>query len=289
MTSAKGVKKWVRTICRPIVEGGRVVRVRGSIQDITDRKRAETEIRQLNAELEQRVRARTAELEAANRELESFSYSVSHDLRAPIRHIAGFTNIVREACGAGLPEEARGHLELIAKAALRMGQLVDDLLAFSRLGRQAVRRQTVDPRHLVEECLRETVPPAERHRIETRVGDLPACAADPGLIRQVWLNLLSNAIKYSYGREPARIEVGATLGPDGPEYYVRDNGVGFDMRYAHKLFGVFQRLHRAEEFEGTGIGLALVQRIVHRHGGRVWAVSEPGRGATFFFTIGHPS
>ncbi len=286
LTAADGGQKWVRTICRPIVENGRVVRVRGSIQDITDRKRAEAEIRELNAELEQRVRDRTAELEVVNRELESFSYSVSHDLRSPIRHITAFTSIVLDGCGSQLPSESRGHLEQVSKAARRMGQLVDDLLAFSRLGRQHLRRQPVVTRRLVEECLDELMPLVAARHIETRVGDLPPCDGDPGLLRQVWLNLLANAVKYSGKREAAVVEIGATPTPEGTVYFVKDNGAGFDMRYAHKLFGVFQRLHRAEEFEGTGIGLALVQRIIHRHGGRVWAEGEPGKGATFWFTVG---
>lgn len=288
LDAADGARKWIRTICRPIVESGAVVRVRGSIQDITDRKRTEEEIRALNAGLEQRVRDRTAELESVNRELESFSYSVSHDLRAPIRHITAFTNIVLEEYGPQLPAESRGHLEQVAAAAARMGRLVDDLLAFSRLGRQPVRRHQVDTRRLVDDCLREVLQFDEARRVETRVGDLPACNGDAALLRQAWANLLSNAVKYSGKRDLAVIEVGAAPAPEGTAYFVRDNGVGFDMRYAHKLFGVFQRLHKTEEFKGTGIGLALVQRIVHRHGGRVWAEAEPDRGATFWFTLGPP-
>jgi PAS domain S-box-containing protein len=286
LTAADGKQKWVRAICRPIIDNGKVVRVRGSFQDITDRKRAETEIRQLNTELERRVRDRTAELEVSNKELESFSYSVSHDLRAPIRHIAGFTRMVLDMCGPQLPAESRGHLEQVERAARRMGQLVDDLLAFSRLGRQPVRRQPVDARRLVEDCLNEVLHSVEGRQIETQVGDLPQCEADLGLLRQVWLNLLANAVKYSAKSDPAVIEIGATSTPEGIVYFVKDNGVGFDMRYVHKLFGVFQRLHRAEDFEGTGIGLALVQRIVHRHGGRVWAEAELNKGAKFSFTLG---
>ena len=267
----------------PIVENGKVVRVRGAIQDITDRRRAEAEIRQLNAELEQRVRDRTAELEATNKELEAFSYSVSHDLRAPLRAINGFSQIVLDDYGPQLPEDARSLPNDICDGARRWA-VGGRPAGLSRLGRHSVRRESIDTADLVAGCLRDVLRSSEPRRIEVRVGDLPACEADPALLRQVWLNLLSNAVKYSGPRDPAMIEVGAAVGPDGPTYYVRDNGVGFDMRYANKLFGVFQRLHRAEEFEGTGIGLALVQRIVHRHGGRVWAEAEPDKGATFYFT-----
>ncbi|MDY3560423.1 PAS domain S-box protein [Gemmata sp. JC673] len=288
LVSAHGALKWVRTIARPIVEDGRVVRVRGSLQDITDRKRAEAEIRSLNAELEQRVRDRTADLEAANADLEAFSYSVSHDLRAPLRAIDGFSQIVLDEYGPQLPADAREYLADVCANTLRMGQLVDDLLTFSRLGRQPVRRQTVNTTEMVAGCLDELLRQTGARRIEIRSEELPPCDADPALLRQVWLNLLANALKYSSLSSPAVIEVGATGSPDGPVYYVRDNGVGFDMRYAHKLFGVFQRLHRAEDYEGTGIGLALVQRIVHRHGGRVWADSEPGEWAMFSFTLGRP-
>lgn len=289
LDAADGARKWIRTICRPIVENGVVVRVRGSIQDITDRKRTESEIRALNTGLEQRVRDRTAELESVNRELESFSYSVSHDLRAPIRHITAFTNIVLEECGPQLSAEGRGYLEQVAAAAGRMGRLVDDLLAFSRLGRQPVRRQQVDTRKLVDDALREVLQFDGSRRIETRVGDLPTCDGDSALLRQAWVNLLSNAVKYTGKRDLTVIEVGATPTPEGTAYFVKDNGVGFDMQYAHKLFGVFQRLHKTEEFKGTGIGLALVQRIIHRHGGRVWAEAEPDKGATFWFTLGPSS
>ncbi|QEL20726.1 PAS domain S-box protein [Limnoglobus roseus] len=285
--SARGVRKWVRTICRPIVDHQKVVRVRGSLQEITERKRIEAEIRQLNADLEQRVRDRTAELEASNRELESFSYSVSHDLRAPLRAINGFTQIVLDEYAPQLPAEAREYLDDVRANARRMGTLVDDLLAFSRLGRQPVKRQPVDVKQMVESCLREVVLSTDGRATEACVGDLPACEADPALLRQVWLNLLSNAVKYSGRKNSAVIEVGAACDPFGVTYYVRDNGVGFDMAYAHKLFGVFQRLHRAEDYEGTGIGLALVQRIVHRHGGRIWAEAVPDVGATFSFTLGN--
>jgi PAS domain S-box-containing protein len=265
---------------------GKAVGVSKVARDITGRKVAEEKIRQLNVELEERVIKRTAELEAANKELEAFSYSVSHDLRAPLRAVNGFAGIVLEDFGPQLPEECRRHLERIRAGALRMGMLIDDLLAFSRLSRQAVNRQAVNPARIVNEVLDELKPQRDGRQIEIKVGELPACHGDPALLKQVWVNLISNAIKYTRGREPAVVEIGCARENDENVYFIRDNGAGFDMEYANKLFGVFQRLHRADEFEGTGVGLAIVQRIVHRHGGRVWAKAEVNRGATFYFTIG---
>lgn len=231
------------------------------------------------------MRARTQELEAANKELEAFSYSVSHDLRAPLRAIDGFSQIILSEYSAALPEQGREYLADIRRNTQRMGALVDDLLKFSRLGRKPVARSPIDAADLVLRCLDEILA-QEGRPVEVRIADLPPCTADAALLRQVWFNLLANAVKYSRARRPAVIEVGTVAAPDGPAYFVRDNGIGFDMRYAGKLFGVFQRLHSADEFEGTGIGLALVQRIIQRHGGRVWAESEPERGATFYFTLG---
>ena len=276
--------EWRSTLLRD--HDGRVVSTLSSGTDITARQLAEDEIRRLNAELEHRVVERTAELEAADKELESFSYSVSHDLRAPLRAVNGFATIVLEDYGSQLPEEGRRYLERIHNGGKRMGELIDDLLAFSRLGRGSMNRRTVDIDQLVRDALDELSPQHEGRPVEFAIGNLPCCHGDPALLKQAWVNLLSNAIKYSRGRTPAVIEIGCRREQDEDVYFVRDNGAGFDMAYAGKLFGVFQRLHRADQFEGSGVGLAIVQRIVQRHGGRVWADAEEDRGAAFHFTLG---
>lgn len=292
ITSAKGARKWVRTIAHPMMEQGKVTRLHGSFQDITDRKSADEKIRQLNAELEQRVVERTAqlktsnaELEATNRELEAFSYSVSHDLRTPVRAIDGFSQAVLEDFGPLLPQEGRRHLETIRRSAQHMGALIDDLLAFAQLKRQDLQKRPVETGKLVRIVLDELGAPWPKRQVELVVGDLPESSGDPALLKQVWINLLSNALKYTGKRAKAVVEIGCQSTHGTAAFFVRDNGTGFDMRYANKLFGVFQRFHRAEDYEGTGVGLAIVQRIVQRHGGRVWADAAVDRGATFYFTL----
>jgi hypothetical protein len=238
-----------------------------------------------NAALEQRVRERTAELEAANNELEAFSYSVSHDLRAPLRHIDGFINIVLQKYAGEMPPEARRLLGVVNDATGRMGRLIDDLLRFSHLGRQPLTKQLINVSELFGEVLGELQRDHAGRKVDIRLVELPDCKGDRPLLRQVVVNLLSNAFKFTRQRENPVVEIGGRV--EGKEliYFVRDNGAGFDMQYALRLFGVFQRLHCAEEFEGTGVGLSIVQRIIVRHGGRIWAEAAVNQGATFHFTL----
>jgi len=255
-----------------------------------ERVRLVEALAETNGQLEDKVREvteRRQQLEAANRELEAFSYTISHDLRAPLRAVSGFTSILFEEYADAMPVEARGYLKRVKDSGDHMGHLVDDLLAFSRLGRQAVRTQRVSIRGIVDRALEQLATSLDGRQVEVVIGELPDAACDPALVEQVFVNLLSNAFKYSRPREHARVEVGV-LEPDaaeGPTYFVRDNGAGFDMEYAGKLFGVFQRMHRTEDFEGTGVGLAIVHRIVERHGGRIWAEAKVDGGATFYFTL----
>ena len=284
-TPAHGVSV-LETRIEPILDGSRrCTHVLWVGRDVTERRRAADAERRLNEELEQRVAERTSQLEAANTELEAFAYSVSHDLRAPARAVDGYAGILMEDYGARLDAEGQRLCAVVRSEAQRMGRLIDDLLAFSRLGRAEMRTSRVDMGRLVAEVFEELAPPDRRARIALRVCPLPDVTGDPALLRQVWLNLLGNAIKFSGLKPQAVIEVSGRR--DGGEvvYAIADNGAGFDMAYQAKLFGVFQRLHDDSDFSGTGVGLAIVQRVIQRHGGRVWAEGMVDRGATFFVAL----
>jgi PAS domain S-box-containing protein len=287
ITFADGSQHWLSTIKVPLVGAdGSCTQVLGVCTDITARKQAEMEVLRLNTELEQRVVERTAQLRETIGDLESFSYSISHDLRAPLRVISGFAEILREDASPRLLPEEFSSLEMIAQSAARMSHMIDGLLAFSRLGRQSLKMTRIDSSAIVRSVLEDLAPEMQDRAVDVEISDLPACQGDPDLLRQVWFNLLANAVKFTRGRDPARVWVGCKTNEDGKVvYFVRDNGAGFDMAHASRLFGVFQRLHRAEDFEGTGVGLAIVQRIVRQHGGQIWAESATDQGATFFFTL----
>ncbi|HEV2232492.1 MAG TPA: CHASE3 domain-containing protein [Terriglobia bacterium] len=275
--------RWISAQGRQIRnEKNEPVRMSGVITDITERKRAEEGIRRLNTDLERR----TADLEIANKELEAFTYSVAHDLRAPLRHIDGFSKMLMEEDSAALSDEAKRYLNRIRQGTSHMGQLVDDLLNLARLGRQELSLQVTGLSSLVEDVLKDLKAENLDREIRWSIQPLPFVECDPGLMRQVFSNLLSNALKYTRPRKNTSIEVSQVTGNGENIILIRDNGVGFSMKYADKLFGVFQRLHRQEDFEGTGVGLATVQRIIRKHGGRVWAQAELDKGATFYFTLG---
>ncbi len=287
--SEAGNPRWWDVIVTPIRgASGEVEQLLSVSRDISAQTQAEEKIRQLNAELEQRVRERTAQLEIANQELEAFSYSVSHDLRAPLRGVNGYVRMLQEDYGDQLDEEGNRLLGVVSREAKRMGRLIDDLLAFSRMGRQQMRRTPVDL-HALASGVFETLiseKPGTTPRFELQ--PLPPALGDPAMLRQVLANLLDNALKFSRHQAAPAIEVSGSSRDGENTYYVKDNGAGFDEQYRDKLFGVFQRLHSEAEFEGTGVGLALVQRVIHRHGGKIWAESKPGRGATFYFTLPTP-
>ncbi len=236
-------------------------------------------------ELEHRVQERTTQLGAANKELEAFSYSVAHDLRAPLRQIDGFSQILADQCGPQLDLTAQRYLKLVRDGARNMGQLVDDLLNMARIGRQELVRKPTDLNLLLQSALRDLQPEWQGRQVDWRIGNLHTVECDPGLMKLVFVNLLSNAVKYTRRLECAAIEVGQIMLDGAPVVFVRDNGAGFEQQYAHKLFGVFQRLHRTEDFEGTGVGLATVHRIIQKHGGQIWAEAEVNKGATFFFSL----
>jgi light-regulated signal transduction histidine kinase (bacteriophytochrome) len=274
----EGGYRWLNWNSSPDAQRGLIY---AAARDVTETKAARETLEQLNTELEARARR----LEETNRELEAFTSSVAHDLRAPLRHVDGFSRILEEEHSAALSPEGKQLIERVRRATQHMGELVDDLLNLSRVSRREVAPVVTDLNPLVREVIAELKSACQGRRVEFRVGALPFAECDPRLIRQVFANLLANAVKFTRPRDPAIIEVGQSDYNGSRAIFVRDNGVGFSMKYADKLFGVFQRLHRPEDFEGTGVGLVTVQRIIQKHNGRIWAEAEVDRGAAFFFTV----
>lgn len=277
----EGGYRWLNWTTNPDAQRGLLY---AAARDVTESKAAKETLEQLNAQLAERA----GQLERSNRELEAFTSSVAHDLRAPLRHVDGFSRILEEEYAPQLDPEARRLLERVRRATQHMGELVDDLLNLSRVSRRTLAPLVTDLAPLVSEVIAELRPSCQNRRVEFRVGPLPYAECDPGLVRQVFANLLANAVKFTRPRDPAVIEIGQAERDGSQVLFVRDNGVGFSMKYADKLFGVFQRLHRSEDFEGTGVGLATVERIIQKHGGRIWAEAEVDRGASFFFTLEGP-
>jgi light-regulated signal transduction histidine kinase (bacteriophytochrome) len=287
LRTKSGEYRWFRMRGQAVRNAdGEAVRVAGAITDIAERKRSEEAIRQLNTELEERVVQRTIQLESSLKELDAFSYSVSHDLRAPLRHINAYATILGQECAAFLSDTGRNCVAVIVKSAKRMDDLINDLLEFARMGRAELQRRQISMDSLVREVVEEIRDSTEGRIIEWQIAPLPDVFADRAMLKQVWSNLLSNAVKYTSRRDRAVIKVDCRTGAGGDwEFFVQDNGAGFEMQYADKLFGVFQRLHRTDEFPGPGIGLANVRRTITRHGGLTWAHGEIDVGATVYFTL----
>ncbi len=280
-----GQVRWVRILASPIwdAQNNRLTGIYGAVQDITSQEEARLQIQQLNAELEQRVAERTAALQQALSELEAFSYSISHDLRSPLRAVSGYVGILLSDYRSSFDNQSLAYLKLIENNARRMGVMIDGLVTFLQLNRKPLRREIIDTNLLVQRVVKQVT--AGKPHLDVRIGDLPPCNADYELLAYVFTSLVSNAVKFSQGKNPAVVQIGVINHNNHPAFFVRDNGVGFDMKYQSKLFGVFQKLHAFHEFEGEGLSLAIAQRIIHRHGGQIWAEAEVGQGATFYFTL----